>query len=153
MSDLLTARPTLPLTLLMLEQPPAHICLIADQLELSMKDLGATFGIEWRSVRETTVGPWQIRMTYSRVGPTYWEVIEADGEFWHPQDGGPFHHVGFWSDDLDRDRAALRDRGMTMEIDGREWGRTMSFHRSADTGIRVELLDIGGRERWLEPWT
>ena len=90
----------------------------------------------------TSVGEQVIPMhiTFSLDEPRL-EVIEAvPGTLWMPADSG-IHHLGFWSDDVDGDVAALVAGGMTLDVTGLfPDGSTMWAYCSAPGRVRTELV-------------
>jgi hypothetical protein len=115
-----------------------------------MAAYAAATGVDWRRPLELAVGPWRLRLVYSRQGPPYVELIEAvDGSPWPSRRGEPFHHLGVWAEDLDRDAA---EAGLELEFDGRPHLLGFAYYRPAGGGARIELLDVRGREAFRSRW-
>jgi len=96
------------------------------------------------STGEITV---RFRFRYSRSTP-HLEVIQAQpGTLWTRVARSGLHHLGYWSDDLAADGAALERSGYTFEAAGvdHDDNRAWSYHGSP-TGPRIELVT-----RSLEP--
>jgi len=65
------------------------------------------------------------------------EVIQAvAGTLWMPAAGSGIHHLGYWSDDVAADSAALEAQGYALEAAGQVW----AYHRSP-AGPRIELVN------------
>jgi catechol 2,3-dioxygenase-like lactoylglutathione lyase family enzyme len=133
-----------------------HTGIVVDDLERSLGELSELFGYEWcdeihveQPVQtpsgDTTV---EFRFRYSRSTPRL-EVIEhRPGTLWVPAAGSGIHHLGYWSDDVAADSAALAQAGYSFESAGMgpDGGRAWSYFRSED-GPRIELVS-----RSLEPF-
>lgn len=61
----------------------------------------------------------------------------------------PLHHIGYWTDDLTGESAALEEQGMPLvagaEVGGSLFG--MAFHRIS-TGLYIELVDRARFQDW-----
>jgi hypothetical protein len=81
-----------------------------------------------------------MRMAYSVTEPRL-ELIEAiPGTVWVPADSG-VHHLGYWSDDVDGDAAALMARGLSVEVKAPSPdGSSMWAYCKGDAGPRIELV-------------
>ena len=65
------------------------------------------------------------------------EIIQAvPGTLWEPAAGSGIHHLGYWSDDVAADSAALEERGYALEAAGQVW----AYHRNP-AGPRIELVN------------
>ena len=87
------------------------------------------------------------RFRYSCQAPRL-EVIQAQpGTLWTPAVGSGIHHVGYWSDDILADGAALESAGYPLEAAGGDGqgNRTWAYHLGS-SGPRIELIT-----RALEP--
>jgi catechol 2,3-dioxygenase-like lactoylglutathione lyase family enzyme len=126
-----------------------HIGIVAEDPEAAAATLSSVLGYEWTPLMggpievalptgETVV---DIRCAYSTTTPRM-EVIRAiPGTLWEPTPGAGVHHVGYWSDDVAADAAALEAEGYEREAarNGPDGGLFFTFHRSP-TGFRVELV-------------
>jgi hypothetical protein len=85
-----------------------------------------------------------IRVAYAREGPPYFELIQGTPGGQWDAGAGPrtMDHVGYFSNDLDADAAALESAGMPIDIDGRTYGAKFTYHRAAGLGMRIELVDV-----------
>ena len=90
--------------------------------------------------------PVSIRFAYSMSEP-HLEVIEAlPGTVWVPTSSGA-HHLGFWSDDVDRDIEKLVANGLHVEVKApTPDGSTLWAYCHGPSGPRIELVS-----RSLEP--
>jgi catechol 2,3-dioxygenase-like lactoylglutathione lyase family enzyme len=127
-----------------------HIGIVADDFEATEATLSAVLGYEWTA---DMGGPLEVRLpsgdtvvdmrcAYSTTTPRV-EVVQAvPGTLWQPTPGGAgVHHVGYWSDDVAADAAALGAEGYELEASRTlpGVGLFFTFHRSP-TGFRVELV-------------
>ena len=98
--------------------------------------------------------PFNARITYSRQGPFYVELLETSGPgIWSAPTVDRFHHFGIWARDA-------RQEGLRMEADGYRWEATIHaddgstpvvFVRRGD--VRVEIIDEArkpGIMAWIE---
>ncbi|HEX4518322.1 MAG TPA: VOC family protein [Gaiellaceae bacterium] len=129
----------------MIESIHSHVCLAVSDLERAQVDLGASLGLTWAAVRMVDTGAGEIRLTYSRQGPPFLELVEgAPGSLWDPGVSTPPHHTGYWSDDVEADSARLRAEGMEVVLDGTAHGRRFVYLRSRH-GLTIELTDVQRR--------
>jgi hypothetical protein len=126
-----------------------HIGIVVDDLDATLGELSELFGYEWCEEialptpvtlpsGDTVVDQ---RFTYSVNAPRL-EVIQAiPGTLWMPAAGSGIHHVGYWSDDIARDSAALERHGVDREAAGVRPDGTLfwAYHRGA-SGPRIELV-------------
>jgi len=99
--------------------------------------------VVWTPDGERTV---PIRFAYSTSEPRL-EVLQAvPGTVWMPSTSG-VHHLGYWSDDVDRDVDTLVRHGLEAEVKApKPDGSSMWAYCRGDSGPRVELVS-----RSLEP--
>jgi Glyoxalase/Bleomycin resistance protein/Dioxygenase superfamily len=126
-----------------------HTGIVVDDVDATLAQLTDLFGYEWC---ETIAMPTPValptgdvtldfRITYSMTTPRL-EIIESiRGTVWVPAAGSGIHHIGYWSDDVARDSAALRQRGLPREAAGtRPDGITHWAYHRGPTGPRIELM-------------
>ena len=127
-----------------------HVGIVVDDFDGTRAELSDLFGYEWCQefrapipVRfptgDTTV---EMRFTYSMTAPHIEVIACIPGTVWVPASGSGIHHVGYWSDDVGADAAALTRQGYEMEAIGPnpDGGAMWGSYRSAG-GPRVELVD------------
>lgn len=131
-----------------------HLCFAVRSIEDATAEMGAALGVRWSPVRSGQLGQWPYRIVFSVAGPPFFEIVEGPpGSPWDVTTTGPrFDHIGYWSDDLERDRAELTRRGAPVEVDACPYGRPFTYHRLASIGSRVELVDVAARPGWIENW-
>ena len=104
----------------------------------------------WAILRWT---PWEVRIAtthsvYSREFPHLELETEVPGTVFTVSDR-PLHHIGYWTDDLTGESAALEEQGMPLvagaEVGGSLYG--MAFHRTS-TGLYIELVDRARFPDW-----
>ena len=126
-----------------------HVGVVVADFETALAGLSDLFGYQWC---DELGGPTQVqlpageallnfRCAYSRTSPRLEIVARIPGTLWEPTAGSGIHHVGYWSDDVAADSAALERRGYQAEAtrDGPDGVPFFAFYRSA-TGFRVELV-------------
>jgi hypothetical protein len=133
-----------------------HTGVVVEDLEKALAELSALFGYEWcDEVRvdqpvqlpsgDTTI---EFRFRYSRSTPRLEVIQQQPGTLWVPARGSGIHHLGYWSDDVAADSAALEGAGYAFEAAGTgpDGGRTWAYYRPSD-GPRIELVSLS-----LEPF-
>jgi lactoylglutathione lyase len=134
-----------------------HTGIVVDDLEATMQWLSELAGYTWTDVvtvdqqavtpeGEVTIG---MKMVYSGAEPRLELLQTVPGTVWTPADSG-VHHLGYWSDDVECDLAALESSGMTPEVksfspDGS--GTLLWAYAKGSTGPRIELVS-----RNMEPF-
>ena len=126
-----------------------HTGIVVDDYEGTLAQLSELFGYVWgeemRSPSpvilpsgETVV--WESAFTYSLNGPRLEILRSVPGTVWQPSSSG-IHHLGYWSDDVAADSAALSAQGYEREIigPGPDGVPMWAYHRHP-TGPRIELV-------------
>ena len=132
--------------------PFFQIALIVPQLEAAMTELNEVLGLTFREPLNREIGPWRLRVTFSRQGPPFFELTEGQpGSPWDPTGAPRIDHLGWWSSDLTEDATSLAEAGAQIEVDGRAHGKLFTYHRAPITGLRLELIGIPPRE-FYETW-
>jgi hypothetical protein len=121
---------------------PFKIGMAVPDLQRAMEELTAGMGLQWSEVIETEWGDGKLRIAFSRTPRPYLELIEGPpGSPWDAGTGARVVNLGYWSADVDGDRAALEARGMPVVVDGREHGREWAWLAGSASGVTVELND------------
>lgn len=132
-----------------------HIGAVVVDLDRGMAELSTGLGFEWHTVQERTmhvrtidgIAPVSLRFTYSKQTP-HIELLQGDpGSIWGPEHAG-IHHIGVWSDDLDRDAEALAAAGFGMEVTlaSRSTDGPSGFtYQRSELGVRIELVPTSSR--------
>jgi hypothetical protein len=126
-----------------------HTGIVVDDLDAALRDLTELLGYEWCdqiAVPTPVTLPTEdvvieLRFAYSRTVPRLELIQSVPGSLWVPAAGSGIHHLGYWSDDVAADSAALARRGFATEATGtRPDGEPYwSYHRG-QTGPRIELV-------------
>lgn len=132
-----------------------HVGIVVPDLDRAKAEFAELFGYEWASElafptpvtfadgAEETL---DLRLVYSRNQPRV-ELVQSIGRApWVPSDSG-VHHVGYWSDDVDADSAALAALGYEREVSG----GVFAYHRSP-AGARIELVHRSVQEAMEQYW-
>lgn len=132
---------------------PYHVGFVVQDIRQAMRDLSRTTGLTWNDVHDGTLGDWDYRIVFSRVGPLRTELIEGPpGSPWDPGPGPRCDHLGYWAQDLDAAVRSLDERGCPLDFDARPYGRPFTYHRMPALGLRVELVDVSVRPQFLSRW-
>ncbi|MFG2959042.1 VOC family protein [Streptomyces sp. NPDC048291] len=143
-----------------------HIGIVAEDFDATKKQLSEHFGFDWS---EDMGGPVDVRLAdgesavdfrcaYARssgAGTRLEIVRKVPGTFWEPTDGSGIHHLGYWSDDVAADVAALERHGYVTEATrkGPDGALFFAFLRSAgETGFRVELVSRAAQPAMERAW-
>ena len=126
-----------------------HVGIVVDDLDAAMADLSALFGYEWCPKLEVSTPvllpdgetTLDLVFTYSTAAPRVEVIRSIPGTLWTPAPASGIHHLGYWSDDVVADAAALTERGYAAEATGvRPDGTAVwAYHRNA-RGPRIELV-------------
>jgi lactoylglutathione lyase len=136
-----------------------HTGIVVEDLDAARHWLSDVAGYRWcdeyaGEVAVETVGgeiEVPIRFAYSMSEPRLELVQAVAGTVWVPASSG-IHHLGYWSDDVERDLATLAGQGLQVEvraISGRS--RTQWAYCKGTVGPRIELVD-GALEPMLSAW-
>jgi hypothetical protein len=128
-----------------------HQGIVVDDFEETLARLTALFGYEWC---EEGGGPTPVtlaggevitpslRFAYSKDVPRLEIIRSVPGNpLWQPAAGSGIHHLGYWSDDVPADSAALSSQGFALEAAGTgpDGAPYWAYHRG-NSGPRIELV-------------
>jgi hypothetical protein len=130
-----------------------HLCFAVPDLNAAMAQLGRGLGVQWSTPRNGRLGEWEYEIVFSREGPPFFELIHGPpGSPWDATTGPRCDHIGYWSRDLNDDKAELAERGLAVDFDACPLGRPFAYHRLDSVGIRIELVDESAQAGFLESW-
>ena len=130
-----------------------HVCFVVPDLEGAMDDLTRTVGTQWAPATADTVGDWEYRMTFSRTGPPYIELIDGPaGSPWDSTLGPRCDHIGYWARSVTDGARRLTAEGFPAEFSACPFGRPYTYHRVGSLGVRVELMDATRRPAFTAAW-
>ncbi len=126
-----------------------HTGIVVDDYEGTLAQLTSLFGYQWgeemRSTNPVTLASGETVMLesafcYSLNGPRL-EIIRTNpGTVWEPSSSG-VHHLGYWSDDVAADSAAMTAAGYELELFGPgPDGVPMYAYHKHPTGPRLEIV-------------
>ncbi len=102
----------------------------------------------------------KVRTAFFRLGETRIELLEPTApdspiaRFLEKRGEG-IHHIGYQSDDLDRDLARARDQGCTLinpePVTGAGGRRIAFLHPRSTHGVLTELCEAGREEQTPDP--
>ncbi len=126
-----------------------HIGIVVDEFESTLVELSDVLGHTWGEeissptdvkYADGTTGVVQPSFVYSTSVPRLEIIRVIPGTLWEPASSG-VHHLGYWSDDVELDGAALVQGGFAPEVMGVGPGGDpyWSYHRNA-IGLRIELV-------------
>jgi hypothetical protein len=126
-----------------------HLGIVVEDFDAAMAEFSALLGYEWSAVAggptavtlQTGDAVPDLRCAFSLTTPRLEIVQQVPGTFWEPAADGGIHHLGYWSDDVAADSAALVSRGWVNEATrtGPDGAPFFTFHRSP-LGLRIELV-------------
>ena len=129
-----------------------HIGLAVPDLQHGMQQLGALFDLTWRPIvsfsAPMTGGDGRqlditINFTFSRGGPFSLEVWQSipDTPLATPESGW-FHHIGYWVDDVAKERDRLNELGHPSVLN---WGENLLVHRGPG---HLMVEPVNSRQDW-----
>lgn len=142
---------------------PFHAGVIVADVEEALAQLTASSGVAWHSVQgfdldllvDGEVVSTSVRFTYSVDGPLQIELASGPvGSFWDADLYGGLNHLGYWTEDLRKDIAALQAGGCEVIYGGAGDDGNLegfAFLAPPTTGQRIELIDVAMRpafDRW-----
>lgn len=126
-----------------------HVGIVVDDLDQACSELTDLFGYEWADVISLPTPVWlpageteiDLAFAYSRTTPRLEVIRSIPGTLWEPAAGSGIHHLGYWSDDVAGDIAALERHGHAVEAAGvrPDGNRHWAYLRHGD-GPRIELV-------------
>lgn len=138
-----------------------HVGIVVDDLDAALAQLSDLFGYEWCdeiAVSTPVALPTgdvvvDQRFSYSTNAPRLEIIQSIPDTLWMPAAGSGIHHVGYWSDDVARDSAALEERGLRREAAGTRPDGTIywAYHRAASRP-RIELVTTELRPTLEQYW-
>ena len=138
-----------------------HVGVVVPDLDAELDRLSALFGYAWSDeVALTTPVRFpsgeqdvEIRFRYSRDQPRVEIIQQRPGTIWMPVEGSGLHHLGYWSDDVAADAAALREAGYDVEAEGVDPSGTptWAYYGAADRP-RIELVSTSVRPFMEQLW-
>jgi hypothetical protein len=136
-----------------------HVGIVVTDVTAARRRLTDLFGIAWGPlVHLDTVDHRDAEgndivlpttMCYSLGDPCLELIEEVPGTVWVRNEHSNLHHLGFWSDDLVGESAALADAGCPLQLCGRDGDEApvaFAYHRDDALGVRIELVDAAMRD-------
>ncbi len=148
---------------------PFHVGVVVADVEEAMARISEGTGLAWHSVQsvdlnllvEGEVVPAGVRFTYSVDGPLQIELASGPpGSFWDVDLYGGLNHLGYWTENLHDDVAALRATGCELIFGGAGTETMLKGEATLEgfaflmspIGQRIELIDVAMRpafDRWF----
>jgi hypothetical protein len=139
-----------------------HVAFAVDNLEEAMSRFGAALNVgDWLPVKtvsaESVDGdgkPYRIdtRLTFATAGPCALELFEAQpGTPNAPAKGTVFHHMGYWTDDLGKERTRLEQCGWSHR-GNRATSESRAAFFAGPLGIVFEACNVHAGRPGLEKY-
>lgn len=138
--------------------PHHHVGIVVPDIATARLELSEQVGAAWGPVLHLDGNDYRdgsgrdivrpTTMCYSVDAPHLELIEEVPGSVWECNEHSNLHHIGFWSDDLEGDGAALTASGCPLQLCGRAGDRapvSFAYHRNV-LGVRVEIVDASMRE-------
>ncbi len=126
--------------------PFFHVGIVVEDIEAAMAELSGALGVRWRKPSISVYPEWTIKVVYSIEGPPFIELIEGttNGGPWDVSNGPRIDHIGYYSEDVLKDRAHLAANGLPIDFDPEPFGKGTNYcyHCGPATGARIELVNI-----------
>ncbi|KUM74792.1 VOC family protein [Streptomyces curacoi] len=130
-----------------------HVCFVVPDLEAAMRDLSTAAAVEWREPMAASIGEWDYRIVFTAGGEPFIELIEAPpGGPWGDTDEPRFHHLGWWTSDIDAGTDRLAKAGFPQAFSGCPYGRPFAYHHIDSIGGHVELVGHGRQPSFIDAW-
>jgi hypothetical protein len=139
--------------------PHFHVGIIVADLAAARVRLAELLGVRWGPVMHLDENAYRdgagvdltlpTTICYSSGQPAIELIEERPGTVWVRNEHSNLHHIGFWSGALAGDSDDLAAAGCPLQLCGREGSRaptTFAYHRDADLGVRVEIVDAAMRD-------
>jgi Glyoxalase/Bleomycin resistance protein/Dioxygenase superfamily len=139
--------------------PHYHVGIIVAEINAARARLSESLSLTWGPVMHLDTVEYRdaqatdlvlpTTMCYSVGDPCLELIEEVPDTVWVRNEHSNLHHVGFWTDDLVTDSRSLTVVGCPMQLCGRAGTSapaSFAYHRDADLGIRIELVDAGMRD-------
>lgn len=136
-----------------------HVGIVVTDIDAARRRLTDSLGVTWGPVLRLDATAYRdgagadlelpTTMCYSTGAPCLELIEEVPGTVWVRNEHSNLHHLGFWSDGLGKDSAALSGAGCPLQLCGRSGAEapvSFAYHRDDDLGVRVELVDGTMRE-------
>jgi catechol 2,3-dioxygenase-like lactoylglutathione lyase family enzyme len=101
----------------MVNHPYFHVAFLVRDLQQAIRDYSLALGLDFLPVQHVEVEHWQEHglvtsrtgtYAYTKQGPPYIELIQAEGEGFTGNDRAEgFHHMGYWVEDAQTARDQL----------------------------------------------
>lgn len=136
---------------------PFHTGIVVADVEESMAHISAATGLTWHSLQsldldlliDGEVVSTSVQFSYTVEGPVQIELAAGPkGSFWDFDLYGGLNHMGYWTEDLHADIAALQAGGCELIYGGasEDGGlQGFAFLVPPTTGLRIELIDVAMR--------
>ena len=143
---------------------PFHSGIVVSDVEEAMAEISASTGMSWHSLQsldldllvDGEVVSTSVSFTYSVEGPVQLELAAGPkGSFWDVDLYGGLNHLGYWTEDLQGDIAALKAGGCELIYGGagEDGGlEGFAFLVPPAAPMRIELIDVAMRpafDRWF----
>ncbi|GAB2623230.1 VOC family protein [Streptomyces capparidis] len=133
--------------------PFYHVCFAVPDLDAAMADLTRSVCARWSPPLADRIGEWDYRITFTRGGPPFIELIEGSpGSPWDASQGARFDHLGYWTTSVEQGSRRLEREGFPTDFSGCPHGRPFAYHRVDSIGARVELVDLTRRPAFTDRW-
>ena len=139
-------------------KPMYHVGIVVADIASARATMSEQLGVTWGPVMHFDSVDYRdgdgrdlglpTTMCYSVDAPHLELIEEVPGSIWVRNEHSNLHHIGFWSDDLAAEGAALTGNGCPLQLCGRSGDQapvSFAYHRN-DLGVRVELVDAALRD-------
>jgi hypothetical protein len=136
-----------------------HVGIVVTDIDAASTKLSELLGVTWGPIMHLDAVEYRdekgddvvlpTTMRYSTGTPCLELILEVPGSVWVRNESSNLHHIGFWSDSLGDQSGAFSAAGCPLQLCGRAGGSapaSFAYHRDAELGIRMELVDASMRE-------
>lgn len=117
-----------------------QVGIVVRDIEAAQGELARALGIDWGEIVDAQQGEWSYRISISKQGPPYLELLEGPpGSPWDASAGSRLDHISYFVDEIGEHVARLEAAGCVTEYRGAL--APMAYSRAPISGVRLEPLE------------
>jgi hypothetical protein len=137
-------------TLAWVAAPFWQVGIVVGDIDAAQRELSLALGVEWGEVVEAQQDGSSYRISISKQGPPYLELLQGSpGSPWDASSGSRLDHISYFVDDIGEHVDRLEAAGIATEFRGEL--APMAYNRAPASGVRLEPLERSFKPK-LERW-
>ncbi len=130
-----------------------QVGLLVPDLESAMDELSRALGLTWSAIMPYGTAEVPLRVVMSTQGPPYFELVEGPaGSAWDCSAGPRLDHLGYWTENINRERSRLESEGAPVVMDGQARGKLVNYHALPLSGFLLEIFDASRKDEIRTDW-